>query len=127
MIAITGYCRTPLLDMLNLTGTLEIIKSLEITIKLTKEERRTAYNRLLNEQGYDERFDALQNCLAKEVFWFYTRQGPLQQLPGQSRPEGDGRLPILRGRVGDARTSDVRLPPFRTTPDRSPGPGSDDE
>ena len=78
MIATTGcYCRTPLMNMLNLTGTLEIVNDLDITVKLNKEERKEAHSRLLQEQGYDELFEVLDECRSKEVLWFYTGQGAL--------------------------------------------------
>ena len=83
MIAVTGcYRRTPLIDMLNLTGTLEIMSQLEIEGGAGKEERQSEQKRRLDAQGYDPRYEPLLECSAKELLWFYTGQGPFNSYLG---------------------------------------------
>ena len=72
-----------LIRFLNLTGTLEIGKELEISMNPNKEERKAAHGRLLQEQGYDERFAVLDECRSREVLWFYTGQGPFRSYLGK--------------------------------------------
>ena len=50
MIAVTRcYCRTPLIDLLNMTGTLEIVGELQNLVKehASKEEKKAVHDRLL--------------------------------------------------------------------------------
>ena len=73
LIALTGcYCRTPSADLLNITGTLDIVSKLEVDVNLNKEERSEAYEWILSEQGYNDQYEVLDDCRTKELLWFYT-------------------------------------------------------
>ena len=63
-------------DLLNLTASLDIVKKLEFDTKLDGEDKKTAQNRLLNGESYDEQEAALEECKSKELLWFYTGQEP---------------------------------------------------
>ena len=83
LIATTGcYRRTPLADLLNLVGAIDIVKKLDIDITKSKEERRAEHSRLLSEQGYDEEYSVLEDLDSKELLWFYTGQGQFRSYLG---------------------------------------------
>lgn len=82
--------------MLNLTGTLEIVRELQNLVmdNASKEKRKTAHHRLLGEQRYDEKFEVLNECRVRELIWFYSGQGPFWSYLGPVGlvPSGNCRL-----------------------------------